>query len=298
VLAAAVGVAVIAVAAVWASRPGPSLMVMSLPMVPTLDQPVMEVHPFFYDADAVLPAAAQAKGLPDPRVAGFVVPHHLLGSPLIVRGYEKVRADIDTVYVVGPNHFNAGGAPLTTAAVTWKTAAGELRSETGAVRSLADGLGAAQNAEVFRSEHSVGAQAWFIRRFSPGSQVVPLVLDSYVTRRQAEAVGEWLAARRSPHVLFVFSIDFSHYLPEADARRHDKETRQAIEDGDLDAISRFSNDNVDSPASLIAALAFAKAAGLKVEIAATTNSNEFLMSKENVTTSHFLIYLIDATITQ
>ena len=261
----------------------------SAPVTVTL--PLIAQHPNFFDAVGEPGAVAAAKLAPEPGLRGLVVPHHLLAAPVIARGYAAAPSDVTTVFVVGPNHRNEGGAQLTTAAARWASPAGEVSADDDRVGTLADGVGAARNVEVFRDEHSIGAQVYFIRHFLPQAKIVPLILDSYVTAAQAERVGEWLAGHAAPHSLVVFSIDFSHYLPEAQTRRRDIITRRAIETGDLDTISRFTNDNVDSPMSLIAALTFAKAAGLKVQIIENTNSNDFLVVKQPTTTSHFMIEL-------
>jgi hypothetical protein len=254
--------------------------------------PLIAQHPNFFDEVGEPAAVAAVTPAPVAALRGLIVPHHLLAAPLIARGYAAVPSDVTTVFIVGPNHRNEGGAQLTTAAARWATPAGEVSADEGLVTRLASGVGAARNLESFRDEHSVGAQVYFVRRFLPEAKIVPLILDSYTTSRQAAAVGEWLAKNAPPHSLVVFSIDFSHYLVETEARRHDVETRRAIEDRDLATISRFTNDNVDSPMTLVAALTFARAAGLQTDIIANSNSNDFLTTKERTTTSHYLIELL------
>ncbi len=47
--------------------------------------------------------------------------------------------------------------------------------------------------------------------------------------------------------LFVFSIDFSHYLPPEKTEEMDKITLEAVLSRDLDSISEMTDDNMDSP---------------------------------------------------
>jgi MEMO1 family protein len=245
----------------------------------------------FYDEVRVGSALARQEIRPKTGIRGIIVPHHLLAAPLIARGYGEAPDGVDTVFVVGPNHTNNGGARLATTSLGWETPLGGVSADAELARRATLDIGVADLPTAFTREHSVGAQMTFIRSRYPQARVVPIILDSYTGRARAEELGRWLAANSGEGTLAVFSIDFSHYLtgPEADIR--DAETRQTIEGGDLNKISRFGNDNVDSPASLIAALAFARAAGLRPDIVANTNSNDFLPSPADSTTSHFLIEL-------
>lgn len=278
-------------AAVSPKHAAPVVLTSAVASVPAGAQslPLLALHPNFFDPAKEAMIVEGVKPAPLASLRGLIVPHHLLAAPLIARGYAAAPAGVTTVFVVGPNHRNEGGAQFTTAAARWTTLAGEVSADEAQAARLAADLGAATSVEPFRDEHSVGVQTYFIRRFLPQAKIVPLILDSYTTVRQAAAVGEWLARNAPPHSLVVFSIDFSHYLVEAETRRHDAETRRAVEGRDLETISRFTNDNVDSPMSLVAALTFAKAAGLTTVITANSNSNDFLTVKERTTTSHFLI---------
>lgn len=248
-------------------------------------------NPDFYDDVRVGGALARQEIRPKPGVRGLVVPHHLLAAPLIARGYGEAPDGIETVFIIGPNHANAGGARLATTSLGWETPFGAVPADAELVKLAVTEAGTADLPSVFAREHSVGAQMPFIRSRYPEARIVPVILDSYTDRARAEELGRWLAANAGPEKLVIFSIDFSHYLTEAEADLRDAETRRAVADGDLERISRFGNDNVDSPASLIAALAFARAAGLRPEIVASTNSNDFLPSPVDSTTSHFLIEL-------
>jgi len=254
------------------------------------DEPIAS-NPDFYNEVMVGGALASREIRPQADIRGLVVPHHLLAAPLIARGYGEAPDGVRTVFVIGPNHANAGGANLATTGRSWTTPLGEVPADAELVRRTSRETGAADLPAAFEHEHSIGAQMTFIRSRYPLAQVVPLILDSYASRAQAETLGRWLAANSGEGTLAVFSIDFSHYLTGAEADIRDAETRQAIVDGDLEKISRFGNDNVDSPASLIAALSFARAANLRVEMTDNTNANDFLPAPEASTTSHFLIEL-------
>jgi hypothetical protein len=255
-----------------------------------VDGPIAS-NPDFYSEALVGGALARQEIRPQIELRGLVVPHHLLAARLIARGYGEAPDGVRTVFIVGPNHTNAGGANLATTSRSWATPLGAVAADDGLVRRAVREIGAADLPAVFSREHSIGAQMTFIRSRYPLADVVPFILDSYASRAQAEALGRWLALNSDGQTLAVFSIDFSHYLTEADADIRDAETRRAIMDGDLEKISRFGNDNVDSPASLIAALSFARAANLRVEVADNTNANDFLPAPEASTTSHFLIEL-------
>ncbi len=85
-------------------------------------------------------------------------------------------------------------------------------------------------------------------------------------------------------------VDFSHYLPEAEAAKKDKESLEAIKNFDYEKIHRFGNDNLDSPPSIIVLLSTLKrinATDLKV--IKNLNSEYFAKSGSKETTSYFTI---------
>jgi AmmeMemoRadiSam system protein B len=235
------------------------------------------------------------------------MPHHLLAAELIGRGYGMAVASdravdsvasgrpVRLVAIVGPNHRNAGGGMLTTAAAVWRMPdGGGVAADAAAVRALSAEFGASvrEDADAFGREHSVGVHAPFVRHFFPEARILPVILDSNTDRATAERLGRWLAEYLGDDGLAVFSIDFSHYLTEAQARTADTETRRLIEAGDLEAVSRLTNDNVDSPGSLIAAMVYARDVGNgrgRLEILDNTNANDFLQLPVSSTTSHFLM---------
>ena len=54
--------------------------------------------------------------------------------------------------------------------------------------------------------------------------------------------------------LFIASVDFSHYLTLEQADRMDSITMDAIKNKDINKIMSFTNDNLDSPVSIVTML--------------------------------------------
>jgi hypothetical protein len=69
---------------------------------------------------------------------------------------------------------------------------------------------------------------------------------------------ETLAAALAPlldgETAIVAAVDFSHYLSAEQARQNDGETLEALQSLDSSRILSFSNEHVDSPASIAAVL--------------------------------------------
>ena len=95
---------------------------------------------------------------------------------------------------------------------------------------------------------------------------MPIVFSSYADIQDAERVSSWLSKKLPGNSLIIISIDFSHYLTEEEADKNDRITEDLILNSDIEKIVRLNNDYVDSPASLAAALLFAKNKKLKLEI--------------------------------
>jgi AmmeMemoRadiSam system protein B len=87
----------------------------------------------------------------------------------------------------------------------------------------------------------------------------------------------------------VFSADFSHYLPQDVAERHDAATRRAMADNDIGAIARMDNGYVDSKVTVMAAMLMADRLGGQLDELAHGNSNGLGAEKTASTTSYFVL---------
>lgn len=162
----------------------------------------------------------------------ILLPHHLVVEPVIRDMYETIsHRNPKKVIVVSPNHFLSGAH--------WIAPASE-------------------------EEHAYTIHRDFLEEYFP----------------QADVEG-WMLKAGTPHellldftdsidedALFIFSIDFSHYLPGQIAYVHDVRSKDVIEARSIDEAASLE---VDSPESVEVMLRLAKMRKERIEILRNTN---------------------------
>ena len=189
----------------------------------------------FYPSDAVRLVAEVdtllSGAAPEPsaarRLPALVVPHaaYRYSGPVAAAAYALVRGrEPAGVILLGPAHF----VPLSGSAVPrageWSTPLGRVPIDR-AARERALGVQGVRAAdEPHASEHSLEVQLPFLERsLRPELPVLPVV-----TAAPAGDVADLLDAVAGPETLVVVSTDLSHHLPEAEARRRDGRTIEAV----------------------------------------------------------------------
>lgn len=210
----------------------------------------------------------------DGKVICGVIPHHLTAGHMIAGFYKTAsesRSDIKTVVIVAPMHYPSENT-LCTSETDWAAPFGRLETDNEITAVFKDKLGAPTDDEMMQYDHSVSAHIPFVKKYFPEARAACLLVSPRekedFPQRLADALSE-IAKTKS--CLFVFSIDFSHYLTSQAADIHDGETLEAVLSGDTAAIERMTNDNVDSPYCLSAYVRLTKL--LDGEITAADNSN-------------------------
>lgn len=222
------------------------------------------------------------------KTRAIVVPHHLLASEIIAQLFSASRHQaIDTIVILGPNHNDNNATTVATAHLEWQTPLGAVLTDSELVASLVAALDISELPEAFLNEHSVGAIVPFVRHYFPEARIVPIIFNSTATLRDAERVSKWLADNLDAGGLVVVSTDFSHYLTEEEADRHDRITEELIRNGRIDEIIRLNNDYVDSPASVASVMLYARAVNLIPQFLRNANSNDFSERAFAETTSYF-----------
>jgi AmmeMemoRadiSam system protein B len=178
----------------------------------------------------------------DGDLVALVAPHAGLtySGPVAAHAYGLLRGrTFDVAILVGPSHFvafdgvavcaeGAFDTPLGAAAIDGELATSLLRSSP-AIR--VDTLAHAR-------EHSLEMQLPFLRRLSPGTRIVPLLMG-HQTQATADALASALAeAVRGRLALLVASTDLSHYHDAKTARRLDSVVIDCVERFDPEALQR------------------------------------------------------------
>ncbi len=244
------GAALILVAAVIAlvpASPGGTDTVPQLAAQPT--------HPsLFFDERAFSAALAQVEASapePMPGARAVIIPHHWLAGHLILGGIRDLAAsgDYHRIILIGPNHTNAGNAPIITSDRPWQTPFGRVQPDRKALRALHVPQ---SEPYVLTYEHSVAGIIPAVARYLPKAQVVPLILWNDLPPAEVRQLAEELASLMDDHTAIVAAVDFSHYLPTQEARRRDRETLTALEGMDSERVLSYGDEHLDSPATIAA----------------------------------------------
>jgi len=214
------------------------------------------VHPLtFFDDQAFAQALSRAEvadPTPMPGARAVIVPHHWLAGHLILGSLRDLAAsgDYRRIILIGPNHVNAGGGAVITSDLPWQTPFGLVEPDSEAISRLTSNGVALSEPSVLTYEHAVAGIVPAVAYFLPGARVVPLVLRSDLTSADVETLAAALAPLLDGETALIAAVDFSHYLPAQQARQRDRETLEALQSLDSSRILSFSNEHLDSPASI------------------------------------------------
>lgn len=203
-----------------------------------------------------------------------VVPHHLTAGHMTAGFFKAAaesRPEVETVVIIAPMHYPSDNT-LCTSESDWAAPYGRLETDREITALFKEKLGAAEDDEMLQYDHSASAHIPFVNYYFPRAKSACLLVSPRESKDFPKKLAEVLAeAAEMKNCLFVFSIDFSHYLPPQAADMHDSETLEAVLNGDVSAIEQMTNDNVDSPYCLSAYVRLTET--LDGKIAAADNSN-------------------------
>lgn len=219
---------------------------------------------------------------------GGVVPHHLLAFDFIEEIFQRIDPkETRTIILIGPNHFNKGKRVLSSP-LSWSTNFGPVVADRQKIFDLEKKGLLELDSEVLEDEHSIGNIMPFIKYYLPEAKVLPLVLKGDLKYEEIKNLARSLSAYvRSEEALIISSVDFSHYLKQAEAEEKDRQMRDFLEQKDFARIYQLSNAYLDSPPSLLSLLLLMDELGLDLEILGNTNSGELLGNPLIETTSYF-----------
>ncbi|MDD1652118.1 MAG: AmmeMemoRadiSam system protein B [Methanomicrobiales archaeon] len=150
---------------------------------------------------------------------GIVSPHagYIYSGKTAARAFTAIDPAFDgTFLVIGPSHR---GFLTCASAVDWETPLGIVENDP----EFVDRLEVEVDEVSHRGEHSLEVQMPFIRYRFPRCRVVPVMMGDQSPASAVHLAGRILEAvhRTGRNVRIVASSDFSHYVPDAQARRDD-----------------------------------------------------------------------------
>ena len=185
-------------------------------------------------------------------VKGAITPHHLVGGNIPATLFKYLGKQKPSVIVIfGPDHYQAGGAPVVSAVADWATPFGKVQVDENILQKLYEANVAKDNYNAFTNEHSIGALVSFIAKFCPDSKIVPIIFPYTAPTSTVDEFLQKLWPLLPDDAVFVASIDFSHYQNPTMAEFHDELNRAVIHNFEY---NRFQNMEIDSTPSLYALL--------------------------------------------
>lgn len=177
----------------------------------------------------------------------------------------------ETVILLGPNHTGYGHEFSIMTEGAWQTPLGEININTTLAKSL---LNRSQNLEedslAHLYEHSLEVELPILQYFKDDFRIIPIAILSANLKKLKE-VGEEIAscikeANIKDSVLIVASSDMTHYEPQEQAQKKDKEAIGAILELDEDKLMekiKYLNISMCGYAPVIVMLTAAKLLGAK-----------------------------------
>ncbi len=221
---------------------------------------------------------------------GGIVPHHLLAGGMIASFWKTVsQSSYDLIVIIGPDHNRKGQSEITTITSGFSTIYGDVASIKNIANDLIQGNFVLEDPKTMETDHSISSHIPFISYYMPDTPVLPLLVNGNCNARKIRELSDnILKTTKDIEVLFVASMDFSHYLPLEEANEKDRYTEQVLASFDYDRIMEMTNDHLDSRPSALYLLYTMSTAGSKsVTKWAHSNSDIISNTVTGYTTSYF-----------
>ncbi|MDO8499539.1 MAG: AmmeMemoRadiSam system protein B [bacterium] len=240
---------------------------------------------------------ANADTVPDiGPVRGGIISHHDIAGN-IPAGFFKYLAkqNPSVVVLVGPNHYNKGGAAAITTLRDWQTIGGFLKTDTKSIKKLA-ALGFVKVDEhVIDGDHSISNIVPYIKKSLPNTKIIPILLMGKTKNDRLDKLAEAILKFLPRDAVIVGSVDFSHYQMLPVANFHDETTATAITNFDYDRLRYLDSDSASgiyTVLKMLSGLGAEKVAWSYFENSANILRNPAL--RESV--SYYVPYFVDGKI--
>ena len=174
-----------------------------------------------------------SKELSRRRIYGIISPHagYIYSGAVAANGYyETSSMNFDRVVMIGPNHYGIGTGLATVRDGIWETPLGQVEIDTELASRISENSGILDFDDLAHSrDHCLEVQLPFLQYIKKNQfKLVPIIMimQDKVT---ASEIGESIAdSTRALNALLIASSDFTHYEPNSEAHRKDRELIEAI----------------------------------------------------------------------
>lgn len=221
-----------------------------------------------------------------------VVPHHDLVKTERKEFFSYLAKNFQpkTIILISPNHFYLGPSDIITTKKDWilKNGKAKLYPNNEIIDFLIKEKIASENSLVFDSEHGIKNILPDIIDFFPKAKIVPLIFKEELAISQVKSITETLVKICSSLCGVIVSVDMSHYQPALIAQIHDLKTKRALNNQDVEELSKIE---VDCRSCLMFLAKWASNLGLKnFELFNHTNSGLMFQNYDVETTTHIFGY--------
>ncbi|HBC31457.1 MAG TPA: AmmeMemoRadiSam system protein B [Clostridiales bacterium] len=226
-------------------------------------------------------------------IRGCIVPHHLVAKDLIHEVFQNVSKNNNkTVVLIGPDHESTDKGKIFTTLNDWQTPTGIQETDSKLTKELLKYSFVKEDDDKLTIEHSASSIIPFINYYLKDVKVVTLVLTKQVKLEDVEILTDELYKNvNMDETLFIASVDFSHYLNLDEANKMDLISMEAIQNNDMNKLMSFTNDNLDSPISILTMMNIMDKAGISKKTVLRHSNSELILKKNIEETTSYITYL-------
>lgn len=190
------------------------------------------------------------------KVSTIIVPHHDLVKDKRAEFFKSIKdkSDPKTIILTSTNHFQTGSCNIETTDQDWDLSDNKISANKTLVTKLVEEKIACNENSAFEREHGIKNILADLKTTFPKANIVPIIIKSNTKTTDIDNLISALQ-KENENLLFVASVDFSHYQPANLAQLHDDFTISALNNLDTNNILLAETD---SPEVLNVALSWAK----------------------------------------
>lgn len=173
-------------------------------------------------------------------VIGAVLPHagYIYSGPVAGATVSRILFK-KTFIILGPNHTGHGKPYAIETSGAWRTPLGDVKIDEALAKDIlnkSDHLKEDERAHLY--EHSIEVEIPFLQYFQEDFEIIPICVvgeDGAILKKIGLEIASSIKALKKD-VVIIASSDMTHYEPQADAERKDKEAIDAILKLDVDGL--------------------------------------------------------------
>jgi AmmeMemoRadiSam system protein B len=183
-------------------------------------------------------------------VLACMLPHAGYMYSGLVAGQTVSRINLkDKMILLGPNHSGYGTAFSIMTEGSWQTPLGNVQIDSALAKEILNSSRDLKDDDLAHAhEHSLEVELPFLQYFKSDFQIVPIAFlsnDLSILKEIGEDIGGVIKnSEQKSSIMIVASSDMTHYEPQGQAEKKDKEAIQAIleldEDKLMERIQKYS----------------------------------------------------------